>query len=166
MSAGSERGFTLIGVLLLCAFMGAGLLAYGELASNAAQRDKERELLFVGNQFRQAIGAYYEHTPGAVKRFPARLADLLEDKRHPVPRRHLRRLYRDPITGAAEWGLVPAPGGGIMGVYSLSQEQPVKTGAFAERDRSFTDAGRYADWQFAYTPLLVESGGNAPGAAE
>lgn len=153
MSAGRASGFTLIGVLILCAFMGAGLLAYGELASNAAQREKERELLFVGNQFREAIGAYYERTPGAVKRFPARLSDLLEDRRHPVPQRHLRRIYADPMTGNAQWGLIEAPEGGIMGVYSLSEAQPIKTGAFAARDRMFAEASRYADWQFAYTPL-------------
>lgn len=155
MSAGSrERGFTLAGALLLVAALGAGMAAYGEIASHAAQRDKERELLFVGSQFRQAIGAYYERTPGAVKRFPSSLEELLEDRRHPTPQRHLRRIYADPMTGRPQWGLVEAPGGGIIGVHSLSEAAPVKSGGFAARDAAFADAARYADWHFSYAPAI------------
>lgn len=150
MSAGKQAGFTLVGALILCAFMGAGALAYGELASHAAQREKEQELLFIGNQFRQAIGAYYERAPGTVKRFPKKLEDLLEDKRHLVPQRYLRRMYADPITGKREWGLMQAPDGGIMGVYSLSDAQPIKRAGFAARDSILAAIGRYSDWHFSY----------------
>jgi type II secretory pathway pseudopilin PulG len=153
MSAGrGERGFTFAGVLLVVAAMGAGMAAYGQIASSAAQREKEQELLFVGNQFRQAIRAYYERTPGVVKRFPQKLEDLLEDRRHAVPQRHLRRIYADPMTGKREWGLVEAPGGGVLGVYSLSQAKPFKSGGFAARDVGLGEAQRYSDWQFSYAP--------------
>jgi type II secretory pathway pseudopilin PulG len=154
MSAGRrERGFTLAGVLLLIGVLGAGMAAYGELASTAAQREKEQELLFVGHQFRQAISAYYERTPGLVKRFPQKLEDLLEDQRHAVPQRHLRRIYADPMTGKREWGLVEAPGGGILGVYSLSQAKPFKSGGFAVRDAALGEAQRYSDWRFSHVPV-------------
>jgi len=154
MSAGSrERGFTLAGALILIAVLGAGMAAYGEIASHAAQREKEQELIFVGNQFRQAIRSYYEQTPGADKRFPQQLDELLLDKRHPMPVRHLRRLYADPMTGKPEWGIVTAPQGGIMGVYSLSEAAPVKTGRFAVRDSLLEGAGRYSQWQFNHAPL-------------
>jgi len=153
MSAGKKQeGFTLVGALILVAFMGAGVAAYGELASHNAQREKEQELLFVGNQFRQAIGAYYERTPGAVKRFPQTLEQLVEDKRFPMPQHHLRRMYADPVTGKPQWGVIDAQGGGIMGVYSLSQAQPIKTGGFAPRDRTLADTARYSDWHFSYVP--------------
>jgi type II secretory pathway pseudopilin PulG len=169
MSAGSrEQGYTLAGALILTAALGAGMAAYGELASHAAQREKEAELLFVGNQFRQAIRAYYEGTPGAVKRFPLKLDDLLQDQRHPTPRRHLRRIYSDPMSGKREWGIVQAPGGGIMGVYSLSPAKPVKSGGFAERERALSGAARYADWQFTYAPAVVPAAASPakPSAAE
>src|SRR3712207_9221982 len=95
MSAGSAQdGFTLAGALILIGVLGAGMAAYGELASHAAQREKEQELLFVGHQFRQAIGAYYERTPGAVKRYPPTLEDLLQDKRLPTAQRYLRSEER------------------------------------------------------------------------
>jgi type II secretory pathway pseudopilin PulG len=150
MSAGRrEEGFTLVGTLLLVAVLGAGVAAYGEIASHAAQREKEQELLFVGNQFRQAIGAYYERSAG---QYPLKLEDLLEDKRYPMPQRYLRRLYADPMTGTAQWGLIDAPGGGIMGVYSLSGARPLKSAGFATRDIAFTGAARHSDWHFVYNP--------------
>jgi type II secretory pathway pseudopilin PulG len=153
MSAGSrQQGFTLAGALILIAVLGAGMAAYGELASHAAQREKEQDLLFVGNQFRQAIGAYYEGTPGAAKQFPQKLEELLQDSRHPMARRYLRRIYADPMTGKREWGLVKAPEGGIIGVYSLSPAQPIKSGGFDFRDRALGEAAHYSDWAFSYTP--------------
>lgn len=115
-----ENGFTYVGALILVALVGGGLAAYGELASHARQREKERELVWVGNQFREAIGLYYERTPGAVKRFPERLEDLLEDRRFLTRERYLRKIFADPITGKAHWGLKRSPEGGIAGVYSLS----------------------------------------------
>jgi type II secretory pathway pseudopilin PulG len=152
MSAGRQTGFTLLGALIMISVMGAGLAAYGMLASHAAQREKEQELLFVGDQFRQAIRAYYERTPGVVKRFPQKLEDLLEDRRHAVAHRYLRRIYADPMTGKREWGLIEAPEGGIIGVYSLSQAKPFKSGGFAARDAAFGEAQRYSHWQFSYAP--------------
>jgi hypothetical protein len=53
-----ERGVTYVCVLLVVAFAGVGLAAIGELASTAEKREREAELLFIGNQFREAIGMY------------------------------------------------------------------------------------------------------------
>lgn len=119
MSSGSRQaGFTYLTALLLVAALGAGLAAIGELWSQARQREKEAELIWVGNQFKQAIGLYYQRSPGAVKRYPEKLEDLLEDKRHLTVQRYLRRIYADPMTGKPEWKLVTASSGGIMGVQS------------------------------------------------
>jgi type II secretory pathway pseudopilin PulG len=159
MSAGRNRqeGFTYLALLIAVAVGGAVLASVGELTSHAQQREKEAELLFVGQQYRQAIGAYYERSPGGAKRYPKKLAELLEDNRYPTVQRYLRRPYPDPVTGKAEWGLVEAPQGGIMGVYSLSEAPPIKAGGFSKRDESFNDATRYADWKFFYTTTAVPS---------
>ncbi len=148
---GTERGFTYLGLLIIVMVMGAGLAATGTFWSTSAQREKERELLFIGGQFRQAIESYYRRSPGAAV-YPKSLAELVEDKRFPMPQHHLRRLYADPMTGKADWGLVEAPGGGIMGVHSLSQQAPVKTGNFRLADEKFEGADQYAKWAFVYTP--------------
>src|SRR5712671_7176926 len=82
-----QRGFTYLGVLLIVAVMGFGLAAFGELYSHASQREKERELLFIGDQFRNAIESYYNKSPGA-KLYPKKVEELLEDKRFPMPQHH------------------------------------------------------------------------------
>lgn len=150
MSAGKnqQRGFTLMGALILVAMMGAGLAAYGGIASHAAQREKEAELLFRGKEYRQAIERYYKKE----RTYPKALTELIEDKRYPTPAHHLRRLYPDPLTGQPDWELVKAPEGGIMGVHSKSEAPPIKSGGFTLADKTFADAPRYADWQFFYKP--------------
>jgi type II secretory pathway pseudopilin PulG len=145
------RGYTYLAMLVAVAVMSAGLAATGEVWSHAARREKEAELLFIGQQFRQAIAFYYEQSPGA-RQYPAKLEDLLEDKRFPTPKRHLRRLYADPITGQPDWGIIEAPGGGIMGVYSNSRAEPVKKAEFGFRDRIFHQATNYYEWRFFYEP--------------
>jgi type II secretory pathway pseudopilin PulG len=124
------------------------LAGAGEIWHTVQKREKERELLFVGHQFSQALDGYYNQTPGRAPRYPMQLADLLKDPRAAATVRHLRRIYPDPITGTAEWGLVKGPAGEIMGVYSLSDEAPIKTGNFALADREFEGKTRYSDWVF------------------
>ncbi|MTV40563.1 type II secretion system protein [Duganella radicis] len=147
-----QSGFTYMALLFFVAIMGVTLAATGQLWSTAQQRIKERELLYIGGEFQRAIGAYYERTPGAIKRFPTQLDDLLTDRRMAGTVHHLRRIYLDPMTLSADWGLVQAPDGGIMGVYSHSTSTPVKTGNFADEQAGFDAAESYADWRFIYVP--------------
>jgi type II secretory pathway pseudopilin PulG len=156
----AQRGFTYVGLLLAVALAGVALAAAGTLWGTAAKRDKEAELLFVGDQFRRAIGSYYDGTPGA-KRYPLKLEDLLEDKRLAATRRHLRRIYADPMTGKADWELVRLADGAIVGVHSRSGASPMKVGNFGPRDESFADAKSYREWVFAYAP---QGGGGKPAA--
>ncbi len=143
-----QKGFSYLGILIFVAVMGAGLAAFGKIASHASQREKEAELLFRGNQFHQAIASYYKKE----SRYPKALEELLEDKRYPMPVRHLRKLYSDPLTGGDQWGLVEAPGGGVMGVHSLSDAQPIKTGNFSNKNQDFEKAEKYSDWKFVHSP--------------
>jgi type II secretory pathway pseudopilin PulG len=149
---GRQSGFTYLAALLAVALMGTGLAAIGGVWHTAQQREKERELLFVGHQFCKAIETYYQKTPGVGKRYPRNLEVLLQDDRFLVPMRHLRQVYADPLTGKTEWGTVPAADGGIMGVYSLSEDEPVKTGGFADADREFEGKSKYAEWKFIFLP--------------
>lgn len=83
-------------------------------------------------------------------KFAKTFDDLLEDKRSPHPVRHLRKVYRDPMMGNSQWGLIEAPGGGIRGVHSLSLGRPMKTANFEQVYRGFAEATSYADWKFVF----------------
>ena len=72
------------------------------------------------------------------------------DKRLPTVRRHLRKIYFDPLTATQDWGIVKEPGGGILGVYSKGTGKPLKTARFREDDKGFATALTYADWKFVY----------------
>jgi type II secretory pathway pseudopilin PulG len=157
-------GFTYLILLFLVAIVGATLVAIAQVWHTQVQREKEQQLLFVGNQFRQAIGAYYERAPGGVRQFPKTLEQLLQDPRFPNVQRHLRQVYFDPMTDKNTWGLVRAPDGGIIGVHSLSSEAPIKVAGFSGVNAAFAEATTYKGWVFAYVPpnaLPGQTGGNA-----
>jgi type II secretory pathway pseudopilin PulG len=147
-----QAGLTYLALLFAIAVMGVALALAGIVWHTAQQRDKERELLFIGTQFRQALASYYHGSPG-IKRYPVTLADLVKDPRFPNVRRHLRRVYVDPMTGKAEWGVVRNLEGGIIGIHSLSREAPVRRVFLDGPYREFTGKTRYVDWKFVYLPV-------------
>ena len=118
-SRGGQSGFTYLGVLLAVALIGLGLVTASEVWMTVAHRHKLEQLEFAGQQYAQAIGSYYESTPGAAKQYPRSLEDLLEDRRFPSPRRHLRRIYLNPFETGQQWEVVAGTGGGIAGVRAL-----------------------------------------------
>jgi type II secretory pathway pseudopilin PulG len=144
---GKERGFTYIGLLVVIAVMGLMLTVVGRVWSTTEQREREKQLLFAGHAYRMAIASYYAHG----HKFPDSLDELLTDERFPLPKRHLRRLYPDPMTGQADWNLIlTADGQGIMGVVSNSKAAPIKRAGFALEDEPFKGADCYCQWQFVY----------------
>lgn len=149
--ATSQAGFTLLGLLFLVAALGIGLAALGSVWSAQSQREKEAELLFIGNQYRAALAGYYRLGQGPDRGYPKHLVDLLRDPRFPNTVRHLRRLWRDPVTGG-DWVPVRDEMGGIKGVHSASNAAPRKTGGFSRENAAFDGAIRYSDWIFAAAP--------------
>lgn len=156
-----QRGFTYLGMMFLIVFIGIGLSKAGAAWQTEVQREREKELLFIGGQYAMAIGSYYESTPGGIKQYPASLEDLLQDNRFPDVRRHLRKLYSDPVAGGEEWGLIKQ-GGRITGVYSLSQQRPLKKAGFPAAWTAFAEAGNYAAWQFVYAPGTLQAAQQSP----
>lgn len=150
--SGRQGGFTYLGLLFAISLMGATLALTGVVWHTVQQREKERELLFVGQQFRQAIAIYYNRSAGTVKQFPKTLDELLKDPHQLTTQRYLRRIYRDPITGQMEWGLVKTRDDRVMGIFSLSEDAPIKQGNFREADKEFEGKTKYSDWRFVYTP--------------
>jgi type II secretory pathway pseudopilin PulG len=179
MQNGKNRGFVYIGLLIGLTVIGIGLSAVSEVWYQSRQREREEELLFIGNQFRQAITRYYLESPKGSLRFPMRMEDLLQDDRSvDKSKRFLRKIYADPMTGKAEWGEIRLASGQLVGVHSLSTEAPVKVAEFSARNKDLADKTRYSEWDFrsalpAANPILSPnagystSGGGAqsPGAA-
>lgn len=151
-----QAGFSYIGLLIAIAILGAASAATLTAGASMQRRAAEDELLFVGSQFQDALKSYYESTPPGAKPHPARLEDLLLDKRTPVPRRHLRKVFVDPLTGKPEWGTV-FNGGGISGIYSLAAEQPIRIAGFDDRFSSFAGKQKYSDWVFGYLPPAFQN---------
>src|SRR5215203_4815430 len=127
----SDRGFTLIEVLivitLIVVLASMGMASY----SNSVQRSKEavlREDLF---RMRDAIDQYYADK----NKYPQTLQDLVTDK-------YLREVPKDPITNSADtWTTVPAEVDAANpaaepGVYD------VKSGS----EGTSLEGTRYADW--------------------
>jgi type II secretory pathway pseudopilin PulG len=144
-----QAGFTYIGLLLAVVLLGLTLSAVGTVWRTAAQREREKELLFIGHEFQGAIAAYYE---SGGRQFPQDLTDLLEDKRWSEPRHFLRRMYADPMTGRADWTLIRVESMGITGIASSSAAAPLKKSGFQPEEESFNDAQTYQDWKFVFTP--------------
>lgn len=144
-------GFTYMGLMLFMLIAGIGLAAAGLVWKTEVKREKEKQLLFVGEQYRRAINSYYENSPTGARQFPLMLEDLLKDTRFPVVRRHLRQIYMDPMTGGVEWGLIKEQGR-IVGVYSLSKDKPLKSAGFSESNQDFANAASYDEWRFSHAP--------------
>ncbi|HEY9101013.1 type II secretion system protein [Chitinimonas sp.] len=144
-----QTGFSYLALLILLATLGFTASASVLLGSIAQRRQAEQELLFVGAAYREALGSYYLAKPPGQRRYPPNLEALLLDTRFPEPRRHLRKLYPDPITGEANWQLLRHPDGGIMAVASRSPITPIKQDLFEPEDASFRGRQHYTDWVFA-----------------
>lgn len=144
-----QNGFSYIGLLIMIMVIGAVSAATLTTGSAMQRRAAEEELLFIGGQFESALKAYYDASPNGIRPYPQQLSDLLKDPRFPVTRRHLRKIYADPLTGSVEWGTINAPEGGILGIYSRSAETPIRASGFDNNFARFEGAKTYSEWVFS-----------------
>ena len=96
-TAAGQAGYNLVMLIVLVAVLSVLVAAALPAWSTAIQREKEEELIFRGLQYAEAIRVFQQR----FGRPPVRLEELIE-----VEPRSIRRLWEDPITGKAEWGLV------------------------------------------------------------
>lgn len=157
-----QDGFSYIGLLIMIMIVGAISASTLSAGSAMQRRAAEDELLFIGEQLQSAFKAYYDASPNGARPYPAQLSDLLKDPRFPVTRRHLRKIYADPLTGTMDWGTVDAPGGGILGVYSRSAEMPIRVSGFDDQFTHFEGAKMYSEWVFSadqsHVPIVTNGG--------
>jgi type II secretory pathway pseudopilin PulG len=144
-----QDGFTYVGLIILVTVIGMAGAATLKVGSLLQRAEAEHELLELGAAFSAALQSYAAATPRGQPPQPTSLQDLLRDPRFPFPRRHLRKIFVDPVTGKAEWGILSAgEGGRIVGVYSLSQAKPLKIANFDARFLNLENKARLSDWKF------------------
>jgi len=68
-----QAGFTFIGLLFMVALAGIAIAGTGILWHMEGRREKEVELLFIGEEYRNAIGNYHDKSPGEAKLYPEKL---------------------------------------------------------------------------------------------
>ena len=83
-----ERGYVLFGIAIGLVILGIAMTSAVPLWQKVMQRERERELIFRGYQYMQAIELYQRKYPGA---YPADMEVLVKEK-------FLRKLYTDPFS--------------------------------------------------------------------
>jgi type II secretory pathway pseudopilin PulG len=134
----------LVAVIIVGLLAGVGTY----VTSRLIKVDRETELLFRGQAYKNAIKRYYD----IGKTFPRSLDDLILDSRF-ASKRYLRALYPDPMgKDKKEWTLIRGRDGGISGVASTGKEPPLKQVNFPKGLETFQGAKAYSDWIFEYVP--------------
>ncbi|WP_313631736.1 type II secretion system protein [Massilia timonae] len=171
MKARRQAGFTYLGLIIFVAIIGlvgAATLKIGALLQRAAA---EEELLEIGAAFSAALDSYAAATPRGGSPYPPSLAELLKDPRSPAVRRHLRKVYVDPLTGKAEWGIVYLGSGetGVVAIHSLSTARPLKIANFDSRFKGLDNKEMISEWRFSagersLAPAVPTTQSGGPGA--
>ena len=159
--AARQGGLVLLALLIALMLMSIALAGALDVWSLQRRREQEKQLLFAGNQYRQAILRYYR----VGRAYPASVDDLLNDTRFPAPLHHLRRPYPDPITGKNDWVFMMW-GDRFYGVFSRSEVATIKRAGFPRQYEDFEGAETYLGWKFLYlAPGLRTTPPNAVPAA-
>lgn len=166
MAAGRQAGFTYLGLIIFVAIVGmvgAATLKIGALLQRAAA---EEELLEIGAAYSAALDSYAAATPRGASPYPPSIQELLKDPRSPGVRRHLRKVYVDPLTGKAEWGIVYLGDGqtGIVAIHSLSDARPLKVANFDGRFKGLDNKETVSEWRFSAREQSLAPAQPRPGA--
>jgi type II secretory pathway pseudopilin PulG len=181
-----EAGYAMAALIVGLAVMGILASAAMPAWRQMAQREKEAELIFRGQQYARAIGLFQRRAGPGVN--PPTIDVLVEQ-------RFLRKKYKDPITGgdfdlispvsqaSATPGTLPGgaptggrgqtPASGQTGRGSSSVSSPVGGGATPggivgvaskSKERSiriYNGRSFYNEWQFIFVPQVQQAGGAA-----
>jgi hypothetical protein len=109
---------------------------------------QERELIAAGKRIREAIGAYYDASPGSAKTYPSAMQHLLMDPRLVGERKYLDYIPTDSLTRKNEWAAIKNANGDVIGVHSLATGSPTWLGQWLAP--SGAGSGSYAAWRFVH----------------
>lgn len=106
-----ERGYGLVSLLALMSLLALFALAAAPRVRQQAQREREKEAIFRGEQVADAIRSYYRYRGGqGVNALPTSMDQLLEGIPRGTRKLQILRIEaaRDPLSSDGEWRLVGA----------------------------------------------------------
>src|SRR5208283_3240041 len=105
-----QRGYALLVVMFLLALLVLTTIAVAPNVVTNGQREKEKEMVWRGNQYVHGIKRYYMKT----HRFPTEIDDLVKPK---TGIRFMRQAYKDPMNDQdGSWRLIyVGPNGQLIG---------------------------------------------------
>jgi type II secretory pathway pseudopilin PulG len=107
----SDRGYTLVALLVVMSLMALFALAAAPQVRQQAQREREKEAIFRGDQVAEAIRSYYRFRGAqGVNSLPTSIDQLLEGIPRGTKKLQILRseAARDPLSSSGEWRLVGA----------------------------------------------------------
>lgn len=107
----SDNGYTLVALLVVMSLMALFALAAVPQVQQQAQREREKEAIFRGDQVAEAIRSYYRFRGGqGVNSLPTSMDQLLEGIPRGTKKLQILRseAARDPLSSTGEWRLVSA----------------------------------------------------------
>ncbi len=151
----SERGYTLVALLALMSVVALFAMAVAPRVSQQAQREREKEAIFRGEQVADAIRQYYIFRPPGRPPGDQSLPSSMEDLLKGIPvvggaknRQILRpSAARDPLTLEGEWRFI---GPRTQGLVEFQQSILFYTGSFIPPPRDSQIAQLQA---FAVPPI-------------
>src|SRR5258708_6230160 len=120
-----EQGYAILLVLFLATLMLIGAMAIAPNVLTEGRRQKEKEMIWRGNQYARGVKLYYRKTG----KFPTSLDDLTKPKLGSL--RFMRQPYKDPMNAKdGEWRLIyVGPTGQLIG--SLKPAQTIQMSGLA-----------------------------------
>ena len=105
----AQRGYTLVALLVVMSLMALFALAAAPQVRQQAQREREKEAIFRGEQVAEAIRSYYRYRGAqGVNSLPTSMDQLLEGIPRGTKKLQILRseAARDPLSSSGEWRLV------------------------------------------------------------
>ena len=105
----SEGGYALVSLLLVMSLLALFALGAAQNVRQQAQREREKEAIFRGEQVGDAIRSYYRYRGAqGVNSLPNSMDDLLQGIPRGTKKLQILRseAAHDPLSGSGEWKLV------------------------------------------------------------
>jgi type II secretory pathway pseudopilin PulG len=109
--ANDERGYALVALLIVISLMALFAMAATANVKQQAQREREKEAIFRGEQVADAIGSYYRSKGASgVNSLPTNMDQLLEGIQIAGRTKKLQILRtsaaKDPLSSSGEWKFI------------------------------------------------------------